>query len=88
MLKTIALLAAALLWLFLAAVMAHQLAPLMLTSGRPELVLLAFLLPPAWLILGLAAYIKFADYGWRERWEAPLPPDAFDQPAPAVRCWS
>lgn len=88
MLKTIALLAAALLWLILAVVMAHQLAPLMLTSGRPELVLLAFLLPPAWLILGLAAYIKFADYGWRERWEAPLPTDALDQPAPAVRCWS
>ena len=42
------------------------LGPEMLISGRPELILLAFLAPPGWLVIGLLAWIALADMAWRD----------------------
>lgn len=63
--------------LFLAAggAVAFWLGPLMLTSGRPELILLAWLLPFCWLISGVLAYIAWADSGWREDWHSTVEPE-------------
>ncbi|WP_236233235.1 hypothetical protein [Pseudomonas tohonis] len=58
-------------WLSATACALFGLAPTMLFSTRPEMVLVAFLAPVIWLVLSLLAYIAWADSGWRERWEAP-----------------
>jgi hypothetical protein len=64
MIKSIAWAFAALLFIAAAAGLGFWLAPLMLASGRPELILLAYLLPFCGVVAGLALYIAWADSGW------------------------
>lgn len=52
--------------------------PEFLASGRPELVLLAYLLPIVWVVAVLVAWIALADLGWREEYDglaSPFEPD-------------
>ncbi|WP_374979036.1 hypothetical protein PSGK_19010 [Pseudomonas solani] len=58
-------------WLSTTAGALFILAPTMFFSPRPEMVLVAFLVPAIWLVLSLLAYIAWADSGWREHWEEP-----------------
>lgn len=66
---------AGVIWIGVALSLAFWLGPRMLTSGHPALVLLAWLLPPAWLMAGLLSYIVWADSGWREDWNSTFKPD-------------
>lgn len=59
-------------WLAVTSFALAYLAPLMLFSTRPEMVLVAFAAPALWLVISLLVYIAWADSGWRERWEAPV----------------
>lgn len=81
MTKTIVTILAALLYLAAGAGLAFWLGPQMLTSGRPELILLAWLLAPCWMVGGLLAYIVWADSAWSEEWQG-LPEPA--GPAPGA----
>lgn len=65
----------ALSFIAIGAALAFWLGPEMLISGHPALVLLAWLLPPAWLIAGLAIFIIWADSGWREDWHSTVEPE-------------
>jgi hypothetical protein len=55
----------ALLYLFAGLAIGLWLGPLLLTSGRPELVATAWAALPAWLLLGLFGYIAWADKAGR-----------------------
>lgn len=64
MMKIAIALIVSLAWTAVAAWVAVELCPLMIVSGQPHLILLAFLVPPAWLIATLFAYIAWAGSSW------------------------
>lgn len=51
-------------WLGCTSFALFYLAPVMFFSPRPEMVLIAFLMPALWLICSVLAFIAWADSGW------------------------
>lgn len=60
-------------WLGCTSFALFYLAPVMFFSPRPEMVLIAFLVPALWLICSVLAFIAWADAGW------PPDPQRIDQ---------
>lgn len=61
-------------WLACTSFALFYLAPVMFFSPRPEMVLIAFLMPALWLICSVLAFIAWADAGWpvANRHDAPI----------------
>ncbi|EQM66177.1 hypothetical protein L682_26745 [Aquipseudomonas alcaligenes OT 69] len=51
-------------WLGCTSFALFYMAPVMFFSPRPEMVLIAFLMPALWLIFSVLAFIAWADAGW------------------------
>ncbi|MDU9416193.1 MULTISPECIES: hypothetical protein [Pseudomonas] len=51
-------------WIACTSFALFYLAPVMFFSARPEMVLIAFLVPALWMICSVLAFIAWADAGW------------------------